>query len=279
MILTSKDLVGKFGNDKQKEYFLKYGKIPSGTKTAILNKAKMFCNILDKGKGEYEVIEFYSSPLPKQLFTIKENEIYKVFCPLIIHKLIGRHDKNNALTSSLINYYGGMQIIHKDNYNTIRYNTKVASKELNLDIKKTIRDKYNIIDDKDLFFNKLYKEAKREYEEELIKHNIVYFYEGYEVYYKDIDKAKSFMNNFLDFKYNEYSNKLSDIFIKNVLENTENRHEFSEELIKIKGMSDVKYLCENTLKFDVEDVVLSENIININDGDYHSYTSTIYENN
>lgn len=63
-VLTTRELVGIFGNDKQKDSYLRTGKLMANTKNSILKEASCYCKLEAFKEGrevKYRVIEVYDS--------------------------------------------------------------------------------------------------------------------------------------------------------------------------------------------------------------------------
>jgi hypothetical protein len=132
----TKDIVDIFGSESQKALYLKNKKIAKSTQTAILNKAKLYCDIKYLEKGEYVIEKVYNEKKNPNIDKILDSEIYSVLAPIIIDNLIkSKIDNEYMLNLSLINYYNLIKLVHKDNYNNIRYLPKQSSELLDLEIR------------------------------------------------------------------------------------------------------------------------------------------------
>ena len=72
--------------------------------------------------------------------------------------------------------------------------------------------------------------------------------------------------------------QLLNLIIQKILNGAENKI-FDTDVEKTKYISDFKYLCNNTLKFNSEKVEIEFGVKNNVEGSYHSYNNIIYENN
>lgn len=154
-------------------------------------------------------------------------------------------------------------------------------------LKTELKLKFGITNDKECYFGEKAKLYREEYEKELGKKNIMYFYEGYEVYYKDIEKSKEFINSFCDFNILSYSNKFSTMFIKNVIEDAISRKEktSANEIVpknksyrlEDKYISDYEFLANSTLDFYYKDnIQLGCNQKAEIKGDYYRHQTEIF---
>jgi len=132
MIIKTKDLVLLFGNDKQKEYYEKYSKLPVNIKNAILNIAKEEYKIVKEiGRGKYEIdIKFNgTSAIPNNKM---EHQIFGNLLPAILFHIKDYHDNQLVFCLSMNSIYIELNTIHRYNYINIK-NKKIESSKI-LDI-------------------------------------------------------------------------------------------------------------------------------------------------
>lgn len=131
------------------------------------------------------------------------------------------------------------------------------------DLKTELRNKYGIENEKDCYFGEKSKMYREEYEARLGEKNIMYFYAGYEVYYKDIEKCKDFVKSFSDFDMYLYSQGFSKNFIEDVIHDAKCRQskvlmDISQNKSKTyradeKYIADYEFLATSTLDFYYKD--------------------------
>ena len=63
-IINNDELVKLFGTKKNKITYQKHGKVTNSMKNTMLGKASRYCNIVDLGRGKYEILEIYDYPKP-----------------------------------------------------------------------------------------------------------------------------------------------------------------------------------------------------------------------
>jgi len=347
-ILNNNNLVNLWGTEKQKEVYLKNKKLQTCTKNSILKKAERFCKLEYLLDGKYIVKEVYDEEININVLKILKNNSHSLLAPIIINNLIkSKIDNEYMLNLSLINYYSLINLVHKNNYNNIRYNPKYSSKILDMEIKsidtyfkisneklsyylesclellekayiikyykipfvkirnieivnkhssvitkvknehrRALEEEIRYVEDMitylcnkhnikrenfiRIFFTPNLNNIKKEYQDLLIQKNIIYYYEGYEVYYTDIKKSENFMKNFKEFNLNNYIKDFI-IFMSNSIKNSINsRFENVDD-------KDIKFLNDNVLDYTQKTLEIYPSLSSNTTGEYHNYENEILE--
>lgn len=134
MILTTRELVERWGTDKQKDSYLKSGKLKSGTKDAILKEVERECKLEVFKKGRevrYRVAEVFDIKLDKvenrggsKPYLREELTTQLLY---ILHKADA-----NMVTASFVTVAEMLNIINKD-WKVGRNNIPETSKYLNIE--------------------------------------------------------------------------------------------------------------------------------------------------
>lgn len=133
-ILTTRELVGVFGTEKQKDSYLKSGKLKSGTKDSILKEASCYCKLETFKEGrevKYKIIEVYDIKLDKidnrggsKPYLREELTTQLLYA---LHKV-----DSNIVTASFVTVAEMLNMINKD-WKIGRNNIPETSKYLNIE--------------------------------------------------------------------------------------------------------------------------------------------------
>lgn len=143
-IINNDELVKLFGTKKNKITYQKHGKVTNSMKNTMLGKASRYCNIVDLGRGKYEILEIYDYPKPAVLSKLKSG-LYKYISPLILLKLLNGHDENNKVVFPLLDWALFIEMVNQ-NYKPVKYNQAEASGHLNISL-TIIREFFEKVDD------------------------------------------------------------------------------------------------------------------------------------
>ena len=127
--MTEQELIERYGTKEQKEKYresLEDNNInkKNSIKRAVIKEANRYADInYNKQTRMYEVEKVYKYPIPKKMVYMKKG-LYQYMIPLLLLKLKNDHDENHKI---LISADGLAKKIymHNNNYNDIKYNTKV----------------------------------------------------------------------------------------------------------------------------------------------------------
>lgn len=136
--INTKKLVNLFGTDSQKTNYAKNKKLPTTIKEKIIKRAKKFCDIVDLGKGEFEIKKVRVSKYDDAILELKTG-LYQYLTPLILNKLLNETDENEKISLSFMGWANRFDIVN-DNYSLIKYNQDGGCEYLN--VAPEIMDEY-----------------------------------------------------------------------------------------------------------------------------------------
>jgi len=86
-VISEKRLIEIFGTPTIMNNYKKNGHFIRNDKYRLMDKAKRFCNIVEKENKQYYISDFYNSPRPSN-FDKMNKELYQYICPLILDALV-----------------------------------------------------------------------------------------------------------------------------------------------------------------------------------------------
>ncbi len=132
--ITTKELINIFGTTKLKQRYEKDKRLGGKDKTTVLNKANIYCNIEDLGRGKYFIHKVYSMINEQHIIPLKKG-LYKYIIPLVLTKLLNEQDENYKITLPFLGWVRKFEIVN-NNYSVMKYHQEESSQyfKINEDI-------------------------------------------------------------------------------------------------------------------------------------------------
>lgn len=305
-IINEKKLINLFATSSQKQKYISNGKFVSNNKNILLKEANRYCEIVDLGNRQYNILNLYKYPLPKNINKMQAG-LYQYMIPLILSKLIDGHNENNKITFTSGKWARQIKMINH-NYNAVKYHKKLTSdyfdysygdiddffdkaddmitrqleqslkyleesgtiiwNKVNMVYKEKLDDKivsvstnHDVVMDKiedthvmtdeetsfytkcieiadkesgaedkqSRYFGEHAKKFKEVLTRELLKENIKFVYQSYEVYYINLDKCKNLLQHFENINGDQFIENFNNEFQKMIIDNAENRYKKKSE--------------------------------------------------
>ena len=86
-VISEKRLIEIFGTPTIMNNYKENGHFIRNDKYRLMDKAKRFCNIVEKENKQYYISDFYNNPRPSN-FDKMNKELYQYICPLILDALV-----------------------------------------------------------------------------------------------------------------------------------------------------------------------------------------------
>lgn len=142
--ILNKDIVEIFGSDNIKKRYKENNKVDKDMKGQMLKKARRYCDIVDLGLGKYEITKVYDYPKSAVVEKMKKS-LHQYIAPLILLKLLDKHDENNKVVFPLIDWAKFIGWINS-NYKPIKNNKRQVSEKLDINI-EIINEFFEKVDD------------------------------------------------------------------------------------------------------------------------------------